>query len=76
MGLLFITINNKFSWLMIKTHLDQQGIALCNVVLQSKHYLQGLVRTPKKNMKRMAEVVPDSCKQALAISFKFMMEGR
>ena len=36
-----------------------------DVALQSKHYLQGLVQSPKKNMERMVEVVPNSDEQAL-----------
>ncbi|WP_419638825.1 transposase [Thiolapillus sp.] len=35
------------------------------MALQSKHYLQGLVQSPKKNMERMVEVVPNSDEQAL-----------
>jgi len=36
-----------------------------NTQLQAQHYLCGLMQTSRKNMERMAEVVPDSDEQAL-----------
>lgn len=36
-----------------------------DVFVQSKHYLSGLMQARKKNMERMAEVVPESDEQAL-----------
>ena len=35
------------------------------VVTQSRQYLCGLMQTPRKNMERMAEVVPESDEQSL-----------
>ena len=36
-----------------------------DVLTQSKQYLSGLMQARKKNMERMAEVVPESDEQAL-----------
>ncbi len=36
-----------------------------DISVKSRQYLCGLMQAKKKNMERMAEVVPDSCDQAL-----------
>ena len=36
-----------------------------NVIAQSKNYLLGLIQSEKRNMERMAEVVPESDEQVL-----------
>lgn len=44
---------------------DYFQLRTCNVSEQAEHYLSGLMQARRKNMERMAEVVPESDEQSL-----------
>ena len=52
---------------------DHFRLRTCDVLRQSKQYLSGLMQARRKNMERMAQVVPESDDQVLQ---HFLSKGR